>query len=151
VPALVEGLRARERHRQNVAGQFAGARQAAPARVNASEVREELRHRLKHWRRLLLRNVSEARGLSRFMLSEPIMLTPEVDGELHGYRYRACVHVRRLSFGGYRSNVGGVPRRTRRSVRPAGGRLVRRVTSGLDDLQADRVLERIEVTIAVQQ
>jgi hypothetical protein len=51
----------------------------------------------------------------------------------------------------WRTRGCGVPRRTRRSVRGAGARLVRRVTSEMDDLQAQHVLERIEVAIAVQQ
>jgi hypothetical protein len=35
----------------------------------------------------------------RLMLPEPIMLTPEVDGERRGYRFRARVHVGGLISG----------------------------------------------------
>jgi hypothetical protein len=45
----------------------------------------------------------------------------------------------------------GVPRRTRRCVRGAGGRLVRCVTLWMNDLQAEDVPERVDLTIAVEQ
>jgi hypothetical protein len=47
VPALVEGLRARERRRQEVAEQLAGTRQNAPRRFDQAELRAELRQRPK--------------------------------------------------------------------------------------------------------
>jgi hypothetical protein len=99
VPALLEGLRARERRRQEVAEQLAGARQAAPRRFDHAELRAELRRRLRDWRGLLLRNVAEARALLRLMLPEPIIFTPDVDGDRRGYRYGARVHVGRLLSG----------------------------------------------------
>jgi hypothetical protein len=99
VPALVEGLRARERRRQEVAEQLAGARLDAPRRFDQAEVRAELRRRMRDWRGLLLRNVPEARGLLRLMLPEPIIFTPDADGERRGYRFRARVHVGRLISG----------------------------------------------------
>jgi hypothetical protein len=52
--------------------------------------------------------------------------------------------------------MDGCRRILTRPLPPNAGRaavmsLVRRVTPGMDDLQAEGVLERIEVTIAVQQ
>jgi len=67
VPALVEGLRVRERRRQEVADQLAGACQQSPRRFDQAELRAELRLRLRDWRRLLLRNVPEARALLRLV------------------------------------------------------------------------------------
>jgi site-specific DNA recombinase len=99
LPALVEGLRARERRRQDVVEQLAGARQEAPRRFNQVELKAELRRRLRGWRALLLRNVPEARALLRLMLPEPIIFTPDVAGERRGYRFRARVHVGRLLSG----------------------------------------------------
>ena len=56
-----------------MAEQLAGARQDAPRRFNQVQLRAELRQRLRDWRRLLLRNVPEARALLRLMLPEPII------------------------------------------------------------------------------
>jgi hypothetical protein len=70
----IEGFRARERRRQDVAEQLAGARQDAPRRFDRVELRAELRQRLKYWRRLLLRNVPEARALPRLMRGLPAIV-----------------------------------------------------------------------------
>ena len=68
-------------------------------RFDQTELRAELRRRLRDWRGLLLRNVPETRALLRLMLPEPIIFTPDVAGERRGHRYGARAHVGGLLSG----------------------------------------------------
>jgi hypothetical protein len=65
-----------------VTQQLARGRQEAPARSDRAALRADLRRRLRDLRRLLLRNVPEARGLLRLVLPEPIIsrLMPMASG-----------------------------------------------------------------------
>jgi hypothetical protein len=94
-PALVAALQDRERRRQDVVERLPVAGQDAPPQLNEAQLRVELRHRLRDWRGLLMRHVSEARE----MLPEPITFTPFVDSDLRGYEYRGRVHFGRLLAG----------------------------------------------------
>ncbi len=96
--ALIERLRSRQAHREDIERQLAASSTQRPL-IALDGLERRLRVKLADWRGLLQRNVSEGRAVLRTLLVGPLRFTPVVEARRRGYAFQGTIALDRLLAG----------------------------------------------------